>query len=108
MTNPRFRPRDWCVPRAGFGRSAKVAWASASTEAAKDRLGVAELQHRIAFDVRTQLEVQEVSIRRYALDNEMDYTRLRRLLDGEIIMRFEDVVRFGRTLAVGVDMGIGQ
>ena len=69
---------------------------------------MAELQHRIAFDVRTQLEVQEVSIRRYALDNEMDYTRLRRLLDGEIIMRFEDVVRFGRTLAVGVDMGIGQ
>ncbi|WP_168186151.1 hypothetical protein [Agromyces badenianii] len=43
-------------------------------------------------------------MRGYAGPEDKHYTRLRRLLDGEIIMRLEDVVRFERTLGVGVEV----
>jgi len=80
----------------------RVEWRSdvgASAEE-RDRIGAAKFHHAVVLRVRSALDARAMSVRKYALSQGLNETRVRRLLAGEIVLRVEDVVRFERTLSV--------
>jgi hypothetical protein len=100
VTDPRFRPRQNCEPSNGFGTAGPLRWKNPAqlSLAARDQLGAAQMQHRVACRIRDRVKVQNSTVAVYAALAGIDATRLGRLLRGDIIMRLEDIINAERTI----------
>lgn len=100
MTDPRFRPRSYCVPPQNFGTLLPVKWDAPDElrSDALDQFGAAQWQHARAREIREALKADGLTVTEYAKSQGIDYTRLSRILRGDIIMRVEDMVNAERNL----------
>lgn len=100
MTDPRFYPRKYCEPPEHFGTARIVTWPddAGMSASVRDQLGAAKLQHKYARWVRDLLEGDHMTVETFANIIDMNYTRLGRILRGDIVMRVEDIVNFDRNL----------
>lgn len=100
MTDPRFRPRSYCVPPQNFGKPVPVTWDAPDEQRsdALDQFGAAQWQHAKAREIREALKADGLTVTEYAKSKGIDYTRLSRILRGDIIMRVEDMVNAERNL----------
>ncbi|TFC18605.1 XRE family transcriptional regulator [Cryobacterium algoritolerans] len=103
MTDPRFRPRDYCEPPHYFGKDRPVAWRQGEglSGTALDQLGAARWQHAQARKIRAALVEDKLTAMQYADKVGIDYARLGRILRGDIIMRVEDIINAERNLLLG-------
>jgi hypothetical protein len=58
------------------------------------------MQHQYARRIRERVKTQNSTLALYADLAEADYTRLGRLLRGDIIMRLEDIANADRTMSL--------
>lgn len=100
MTDPSYRPRDYCRPAAGFGRDAAVSFSGTAKVMGSelDLRQAARLHHDHALRIRTTLAVQGCPLTEYARLSGMNYRRLTRLLGGYIVMQLADIANANRTL----------
>jgi hypothetical protein len=105
VTDPSYKPRDYCRPAAGFGRDADV-----SFNPTRNALGgeldlrqAARLQHDQARRIRTTLAEQGCTLTGYARLSGMNYRRLTRLLGGYIVMHLVDIANANRILTAIVE-----
>ncbi|KQQ92548.1 hypothetical protein ASF62_11880 [Leifsonia sp. Leaf325] len=68
--------------------------------AADDWILASALQHEYVRAIRRVLERRGISVPVFADDAEQGYLRTLRMLKGEVVMRFEDVVRAERVLEI--------
>ena len=103
MTDPRFRPRDFCEPPENFGKDQQVRWRQAEglSGTELDQLGAARWQHAQARKIRAALVEDKLTAMQYAHQVGIDYARLGRILRGDVIMRVEDIVNAQRNLRLG-------
>lgn len=100
MTSPRFRPRSYCEPAEHFGTELPVRWRNAArmSSAELDQREASRMQHSLARRIGTVIKAEDSTIGKYADEVGITYSRMRRLLSGEIIMRLEDVANTDRHL----------
>jgi hypothetical protein len=105
MTDPSYKPRQYCRPADGFGRKEDV-----SFNPGRNALGgeldlrqAARLQHDQARRIRKTLAEEGCTLTEYARLAGMNYRRLTRLLGGYIVMHLVDVANANRVLAAIVD-----
>jgi hypothetical protein len=100
VTDPSYRPRDYCRPAAGFGRDAAVSFTGTVTVRGSelDLRQAARFHHEHALRIRTTLAAQGCTLTEYARLSGMNYRRLTRLLGGYIVMQLADIANANRTL----------
>lgn len=93
MTTPRYVPRDFLADgyQSLFGKAPKVPWTSQTTQARKERLEAARMQHLYAVVIRDRIKTRYGSIRAYAAAAGQDEQRLARVLRGQTVMRLDDI-----------------
>jgi len=94
VTAPRFVPRSYALSAKDFGTTSQIRWRSAEGLSAGDyvNLRVAQVHHALSLRVRNAVAVNGTTIMELADGMGMNHLRLGRLLRGEIVLRFEDVV----------------
>ncbi|EAR26122.1 hypothetical protein A20C1_09584 [marine actinobacterium PHSC20C1] len=103
MSDPRFRPRDFCADPNLFGKAEVVDWVSGGRE--EDHLIVAaKIQHYFAWRIRSQIKKSARPTKVYALASRTSYDRLMKMLRGETIMRLEDLGHAEIVLGVKVPL----
>ena len=90
MSDPRYRPRDFCVHPERFGEVGQVEWKAAEASD-RIRLGAARLQHEWSKVIRRRLGEERVSLKVFATRAGTSYDRAAKVFRGETIMRFEDL-----------------
>lgn len=103
MPNPRYRPRQYALDAHDFGKDPSIRWRRAqdlSGTESEAQLAAAQLQHHIAWDVRERLRRAHVSVAEFASVTHTSAVRWRALLNGEVIMRLEDVALAQRALGI--------
>jgi hypothetical protein len=70
------------------------------TEKELDWLALAKIQHEWAWRVRNALARVDMTAKEYAEREGLNYWRVLRLLNGQIVLRLEDVLRVERNLEV--------
>lgn len=105
MTDPSYRPRDYCRPAAGFGREADVSFNPRGNALGGelDLRQAARLQHDQARRIRATLAAEGCTLTEYARLAGMNYRRFTRLLGGYIVMHLVDIANANRILAVIVE-----
>lgn len=101
VSDPRFRPREFCAEPAAYGRAKVVSWVKASDE---QRAEAARLQHECAVRIRTEAMARFGSIGRYAEAIGQTPDRLRKVLRGEAVMQLEDLA--AARIHLGVRIGV--
>jgi hypothetical protein len=101
MSDPRFRPRDFCVDSNLFGKAEVVEWISAVSEQ-EHLLVAAKIQHYFAWRIRHQIKNSVHPTKVYAVASRTSYDRLMKMLRGETIIRLEDLGRAENILGVKV------
>lgn len=101
VSDPRFRPREFCAEPAAYGRASVVSWVEASDE---QRAEAARLQHECAVRIRTEAMARFGSIGRYAEAIGQTPDRLRKVLRGEAVMQLEDLA--AARIHLGVRIGV--
>lgn len=92
MSDPRYRPRDFCDQPEFYGKFEPLSWRSAPSAEERARLIAAQLQHRYSMRIQARLRERRETLKSYAARPETpSYDRLTKVLRGEAIMRFEDV-----------------
>ena len=104
MTNPRYRPRDYCLEPELFGKRFELTW-RAVEERENARLAAAQLQNRYAVFIRHQVRTQKKTLEVYAITADISYDRLMKMLRGDVIMRLEDLgmAHYLLKLDIGLD-----
>jgi hypothetical protein len=105
MSTARFRPRDYAVEPDMFGKTARIAWVTPLSdpaltpgEQAKNfkksmaRLGAAQIQHSYSRRIRARIKHSRMNLVSYARQIGAEYDRTSKVLRGEIVMTFEDIV----------------
>ncbi|WP_168626986.1 hypothetical protein [Cryobacterium sp. BB307] len=90
MSEPRYRPRDYCLDWHGFGKALHVRWRPL-TGAEASRIAAARMQHLWAVRIRERARAERIPLKMYAERVGTSYDRLLKLLRGDLIMRLEDV-----------------
>ena len=90
MSDPRYRPRDFCVHPERFGQVGAVQWKSPE-QGEKIQLQAAVLQHEWSKLIRRRLGEERVTLKVFASRARMSYDRAAKVLRGEAIMRLEDL-----------------
>jgi hypothetical protein len=90
MTNPRYRPRDYCLEPELFGKRFELTWREAE-ERDNAQLAAAQLQHEYACFIRKWTRDNGESLTTYATRAKTKYDRLVKVLRGEAIMRLDDI-----------------
>lgn len=98
MSNPRFRPRNYVQGSGAFGGYGEVDWIVPHSADEADRLAAAQMQDRLARQIRWRAAAQYGSVRAYADSHGLSYDRLSKLLRGETLMRLEDIAQADRLL----------
>lgn len=104
MTNPRYRPRDYCLEPELFGKRFELTWREVE-ERENARLAAAQLQNRYAVFIRHQVRAKSKSLKIYAITAGVSYDRLMKMLRGDVIMRLEDLgmAHYLLKLDIGLD-----
>ena len=90
MSDPRYRPRDFCVRPERFGQVGDVDWKPAATpDAIRHR--AAQMQHEWSKKIRRRMGEEGVSMKSFARRSGMSYDRVAKILRGDTIMRLEDI-----------------
>lgn len=115
MTNPRYRPRDYCLEPELFGKRFELTWREVEGRE-NARLAAAQLQNRYAVFIRHQVRTKSKpqdpkslkpkSLEIYAIAADISYDRLMKMLRGDVIMRLEDLGMARYVL--GLDIGLDQ
>ena len=110
MTDARYVPRNFCVPFHRFGVAEGVEWVQMprSGEEIADRVANARLdasiiQHAICIQIRERVKALKSSVADVAEASGMKPERLRRVLRGEVPMRFDDLTILDLVLG-GIDV----
>lgn len=108
MSNPRYTPRSFVVPPRDFGRRRIAEWrAPEPTWTLRERahLDASKLQHEVAYGVlEIFLPSSEIrTITALAGELDMPYGRLQQMLNGQIVMQMEDLVRLRGHIGEDVD-----
>jgi hypothetical protein len=90
VSDPRFRPRNYVQGSGAFGGYGEVDWIVPRSDDEADRLSAAQMQDRLARQIRRSAAAQYGSVRAYADNHGLSYDRLTKLLRGETLMRLED------------------
>ncbi len=90
MTNPRYRPRDYCLEPELFGKRFELTWREIEGRGTA-QLAAAQLQNEYANFIRKWTRDSKESLRLYALRAATSYDRLMKMLRGDVIMRLEDI-----------------
>ena len=90
MTNPRYKPRDYCLEPELFGKRFELTWCEVE-ERENARLAAAQLQNEYAVFIRHQVRTQKKTLEVYAKAAGVSYDRLMKMLRGDVIMRLEDI-----------------
>jgi hypothetical protein len=100
MTTARFTPRSYCTAQAHFGNRREVAWLYASNPSGSqiDQLRAAQIQHHVAFGIRSALHEFDMSVQDYADQVGVTANRMGRMLRGQIVMKLEDIAAAERLL----------
>jgi hypothetical protein len=114
MTNPRYRPRDYCLEPELFGKRFELTWCE--VEARENaRLAAAQLQNRYAVLIRHLVRTKYKPLdhkppkpnplKIYAIAAGISYDRLMKMLRGDVIMRVEDLgmAHYLLKLDIGLD-----
>jgi len=114
MTNPRYRPRDYCLEPELFGKRFELTWREVEGRE-NARLAAAQLQNRYAVLIRHQVRIrskprnpkspQPNPLDIYAIAADISYDRLMKMLRGDVIMRLENLgmARYVLELDIGLD-----
>jgi hypothetical protein len=103
VSNPRYRPRDYAFDDLDFGREAGIRWRRVhdlDADEAEDQLAAAKLQHTIALTIRERLAKRHSSVAEHADRHHVRAVRWRALLNGDAVMRLEDIAFAQRTLGI--------
>jgi hypothetical protein len=102
VTKPLFIPMAWSSTPDGFGTSRRMRWRDdrGLSEKDLDWLALAKIQHEWAWRVHNALARVDMSVKEYAEREGLNYWRVLRLLNGQIVLRLEDVLRVERSLEV--------
>lgn len=105
MSDPRFTPRRFATEPNSFGRARVISWLDENDDENKkrsgderDRFAAARLQSQFAFLIRSRVRRKYKTLKAYADACGVPYDRLSKVMRGEVIMRFEDVVQAERIL----------
>ncbi len=101
MSDPRFRPREYCAEPAAYGKANVVSWIG---DADQQRAEAARLQHECAVRIRTAAMARFGSVGRYAEAIGQTPDRLRKVLRGEAVMQLEDLA--AARIHLGVRLGV--
>ncbi|MFJ3490613.1 helix-turn-helix domain-containing protein [Leifsonia aquatica] len=99
VSDPKFRPREYMVDPAGFGRveSSKFLEPSGSIEDAV-RIRASKWQHTFAYLTRDLMRAKRLNQKDLAARSHMSYDRVSRVLRGDVLLRLEDMAAFERVL----------
>lgn len=98
MSDPRFRPRNYVQGSGAFGGYGEVDWIVPRSDDEADRLLAAQMQDRVARQIRWIEVGRYGSVKAYADSHGLSYDRLSKLLRGETLMRLEDIAQANRLL----------
>ncbi|MCY7287293.1 MAG: hypothetical protein LH624_03330 [Cryobacterium sp.] len=90
-TSSSYRPRDWCVTPRLFGKAERVTWRTPNGPVESAQQGAARLQHTYALKIQLLLRAQGISVRGFCAASGKTYDRMLRVLNGQMVMRLEDV-----------------
>jgi len=98
VSDPRFRPRNYVQGSGAFGGYGEVDWIVPRSDDEADRLLAAQMQDRVARQIRWIAVGRYGSVKAYADSHGLSYDRLSKLLRGETLMRLEDIAQANRLL----------
>ncbi len=99
MSDPRYSPRDFMDDYESFGRVSSIRWfEDQDTDAKKDQLVAAKMQHHYALLIYRGARHEFGSLKGYAIACGMKYERLLKFMRGESVMRFEHLAQAERVL----------
>ena len=90
MSEPRYKPKDFCEQPELFGNSDPLIWKTCEA-ADRPRLIASQLQHEWSLRIRHRAKIGRLPLRSYAVMASASYDRLMKMLRGETIMRLEDL-----------------
>lgn len=91
MSDPKYKPRDYCAEPGGFGRVISVEWLPAPNDRSAALHAAAVLQHHFALGIRQRLAARGLKPQLYAKAAGTGYDRLLKMLRGDVVMRLEDI-----------------
>ena len=94
MPDPRYRPRDYLAFPSDFGRYERVPMDRRTDFEERVRSRASLVQSKHSYTARRYASRHNLSQKQLAAALGMNYQRLSRLLNGEIVMRIDDVARF--------------
>ncbi|GEC74190.1 hypothetical protein GCM10010213_03360 [Microbacterium maritypicum] len=98
MSDPRYVPRDFLIEPRDFGRSPSPRWQRAEddwTLEKRAQLDASISQHQISYGVRERYmqKPRMTKITDLAVELEVEYYRLQKMLSGQIVMQMVDLAR---------------
>ena len=109
MTAPRFVPKDMAARPEDFGTipPENLTWKHPARDGV-NRVWLRAAQHQatLAFAMNRHLLHKNLTLEAWCEVGDFSAQRLRRVLRGDVIMRFEDVAAFELVSHVGVVMDI--
>lgn len=98
MSDPRYVPRDFLIEPRDFGRRPFPEWRPVADDWSLEQraqLDASRSQHQISYGVR-ELYMQKPRVTKItdlAVEVEIEYNRLQKMLGGRIIMQMVDLAR---------------
>jgi hypothetical protein len=103
VPTPRYRPRDYAFDDLDFGKEPAIRWRHPDSfvgRESEDQLAAARVQHQAALDVRARLRARFLTVAEFCDHQAVSAVRWRALLNGDAVMRLEDLAFVQRTLGV--------
>ena len=108
MSDPRYVPRDFLVDPRDFGRRPTPQWRLPEEDWSfrkRAQLDASVSQHQISYGVR-ELYMQKprsTKITDLAIEIEVNYSRLQKILSGLAVMQMEDLARLRLVVGTRLD-----